>query len=83
MKSSIALRSEGIWTEVFLTGADGVLITKVEVTARLYVNGLYVASADFDSDPILPVISLQAGDYVGDADDVESGDLFTCHLFFQ
>lgn len=80
VKSTVSLKSEGIWAEVFLTAASGDLITKVEADVRLYVNGLYVASETISSDPLLPVLSLQAGGYVGDADDVESGDLVTVYF---
>lgn len=80
VKTSISFKSKGIWAEVYLSSMDEVMYTKVEGTARLYVNGIYVASEDFAADPILPVYDLQAGTYVGDEDDVESGDLVTVYF---
>lgn len=65
-----------VFAEVFLSSYDGVLFTKVEGTARLYVNGGYVTSEDFEADPLLPVASLQAGTVLG-TDGLEKGDRIT------
>lgn len=70
-----------ISTEVFLTSYDGVFFTKVEGTARLYVNGKYVASEDFEADPLIPVHALQAATLIDYPDGFKVGDNVT--VFFD
>ena len=61
VQASIMVMNENeLGAQVFLMSFDGVFFTKVEGTARLYVNGKYIGSEDFKADPLIPVPSLQA-----------------------
>ena len=60
--------------------ATGVFFTKVEGTARLYVNGKYIGSEDFKADPLIPVPSLQAATIIEYSDGFEVGDTVTVYF---
>ena len=75
VQASIMVMNENeLGAQVFLMSFDGVFFTKVEGTARLYVNGKYIGSEDFKADPLIPVPSLQAATIIEYSDGFEVGD---------
>lgn len=80
VRVSIMPMGNKVLADVFLTSVDGVRFTKVEGTARLYVNGSYVTSEDFEADPLLAVASLQAGTVLECSDGLKTGDRVTVYF---
>ena len=81
VQASIMVMNENeLGAQVFLMSFDGVFFTKVEGTARLYVNGKYIGSEDFKADPLIPVPSLQAATIIEYSDGFEVGDTVTVYF---
>ena len=68
------MTKNSIGADIWLKSYDGVLFKKVEGTARLYVNGKYITSGDFEADPLLAVSTLQAGVLLEYSDGFDIGD---------
>lgn len=76
---SVMVVGNQVLADVFLSGIGGVYFTKMEGTARLYVNGSYKGSEDFEANPLIPVSSLQAGT-VFSPDGLKKGDSVTVYF---